>query len=261
MFAPSIPACLPPSSFSRHEPPWVSVGSMRSIPRRLSLLGGITWHSSIDYERALNEGVNEALGGNASADLLVRSYNFEQIADAQAAGDWEGLGATFAKDARALEAAGAEGILICANTMHLVADHVKAAVSIPLIHMLDATADAIEAAGLDTVALLGTGYTMRKPFYRDHMAGRGITTLVPDEPDLTAIHDLIYDELARGIIRDEGRDLALGVISRLLDRGAQGVIAGCTEIPLVVTEHDLDVPYFDTVKIHVAAALEFALGD
>lgn len=231
----------------------------RTVPRRLGLLGGITWHSSLDYERRLNDGVNDALGGSSSADLWVRSYDFQQIADAQAAGDWDDLAATFAADARALESAGAEAILICANTMHLVAPQVAAAVGIPLIHMLDATARAIQAAGVSTVALLGTGYTMRKPFYRDFMAERGIEVLVPDEPDLTSIHDLIYDELARGIVRDEGRDLVMGVVGRLLARGAQGVIAGCTEIPLVLTEHDLDVPYFDTVDLHVQAALDFAL--
>ena len=234
---------------------------MRNEPRKLGLLGGITWHSSIDYERALNEGVNEALGGSSSADLIVRSYDFQQIANAQAAGDWDGLAATFAKDARALEAAGAEAILICANTMHLVAPQVQRAINIPIIHMLDVTADAIQAAGLDSVALLGTGYTMRMPFYRDHMAIRGIEVIAPDEPDLTAVHDLIYEELARGVVRDEGRDLVLGVTERLLDRGAQGVIAGCTEIPLVVTQSDLEVPYFDTVQLHVAAALKFALDD
>jgi aspartate racemase len=234
---------------------------MRTKPRKLGLLGGITWHSSIDYERALNEGVNEQLGGSSSADLIVRSYDFQQIANAQAAGDWDGLADTFAKDARSLESAGAEAILICANTMHLVAPQVQAAIGIPLIHMLDVTADAMAAAGVTRAALLGTGYTMRMPFYREHMAARGIETIAPDEPDLTATHDLIYEELARGIIRDEGRDLVLGVTERLLDRGAQGVIAGCTEIPLVLTQNDLEVPYFDTVRLHVDAALKFALDD
>src|SRR4051812_27814000 len=126
---------------------------MRSIPRKLGLLGGITWHSSIDYERAINEGINEALGGSSSGDLIVRSYDFQQIANAQAAGDWDGLAATFAKDARALESAGAEAILICANTMHLVAPQVQAAIKIPLIHMLDVTADAMAAAGITRAAL------------------------------------------------------------------------------------------------------------
>jgi len=234
---------------------------MRTKPRKLGLLGGITWHSSIDYERALNEGVNEALGGSSSADLIVRSYDFQQIANAQAAGDWDRLGDTLAKDARALESAGAEAILICANTMHLVAPKVEAAVGVPLIHMLDVTADALVAAGVTRAALLGTGYTMRMPFYREHMAARGIEVIPPDEPDLTAVHDLVYEELARGIVRDEGRDLVLGITERLLERGAHGVIAGCTEIPMVLTANDLDVPYFDTVRLHVDAALAFALDD
>ncbi|MFV0287384.1 MAG: aspartate/glutamate racemase family protein [Demequina sp.] len=218
----------------------------RTAPRRLGLLGGITWHSSIEFERLLNEGVNARLGGSSAADLVVRSYNFQQIADAQAAGDWDGLGATFAADARALEAAGAEAILICANTMHKVAPAVAGAIGIPLVHMLDATADAIEAAGLDTVALLGTGYTMRDPFYRDHMAARGITTIVPAEPELTEVHDLIYGSLARGVVPDGARAWIRGVYDQLRDRGAQGVISGCTEIPMVLTAADVDEPYFDS---------------
>jgi aspartate racemase len=211
------------------------------------------------FERALNEGVNKALGGNSSGDLLVRSYNFQHIAEAQAAGDWDGLGATFAADARAMQQAGAEGILICANTMHKVAPAVEAAIDIPLIHMLDATADAILARGLDTVALLGTGYTMRDPFYRDHMAARGITTIAPEEPALTALHDLIYDQLAKGIIPPGARQQVLDTLQPLLDQGAQGMISGCTEIPMVATADDVDAPYFDSVELHVDAALAFAL--
>lgn len=208
----------------------------------------------------LNEGVNAALGGSSAADLLVRSYNFQQIADAQAAGDWDGLGATFAADARALQAAGAEAILICANTMHKVAPAVAQAIDVPLIHMLDATADAIEAAGLDTVALLGTGYTMRDPFYRDHMAARGITTVVPDEPVLGEVHELIYGSLARGVIPEGAPAWIRGVYDDLKDKGAQGVISGCTEIPMVLTAQDVDEPYFDSLGLHVQAALAFALG-
>jgi aspartate racemase len=234
---------------------------MRNTPRRLGLLGGITWHSSLDYERRLNEGVNAALGGSSSADLVLRSYNFQWIADLQAAGDWDGLASAFAADARALESSGAEAILICANTMHAVAPHVQAAISIPVIHMLDATADDILASGAQTVALLGTGYTMRMPFYREHMAARGITTVVPPEPELTELHDLIYTRLARGIIDDAGREQARGIAMRLIDGGAQGVIAGCTEIPLVMSQTDLPVPFYDSVEIHVRAALDFALAD
>ncbi|WP_062137501.1 aspartate/glutamate racemase family protein [Demequina aestuarii] len=234
---------------------------MRTAPRRLGLLGGITWHSSLEFERLLNEGVNDRLGGSSAADLLVRSYNFQQIADAQAAGDWDGLSARFAADAAALEAAGAEAVLICANTMHKVAPAVASAIEVPLIHMLDATADAIEAAGLDTVALLGTGYTMRDPFYRDHMAARGITTVVPEEPALGELHELIYASLARGIVPDGARAWATGVYDQLRERGAQGVISGCTEIPMVLTQDDVGEPYFDSMALHVEAALEFALRD
>ncbi|WP_084128625.1 aspartate/glutamate racemase family protein [Demequina sp. NBRC 110055] len=231
----------------------------RTAPRRLGLLGGITWHSSLEFERLLNEGVNARLGGSSAADLLVRSYNFQQIADAQAAGDWDGLGDLFARDARALQAAGAEAILICANTMHKVAPAVAAAIEVPLIHMLDATADAITDAGLDTVALLGTGYTMRDPFYRDHMAARGITTVVPEEPMLAEVHALIYDHLARGVVPDGAREWIHRVYEDLKQRGAQGVISGCTEIPMVMTADDVAEPYFDSMGLHVAAALEFAL--
>jgi aspartate racemase len=234
---------------------------MRTRPKRLGLLGGITWHSSLEMERAINEGVNAALGGSSSGDLLVRSYNFQLMADAQAAGDWEALGREFAADAVALQNAGAEAIMICANTMHKVAPAVEAAIDVPLIHMLDATADAILAAGLDTVALLGTGYTMRDPFYRDHMATRGITTIVPAEPELSAIHELIYGSLAKGIVPEGARDQVLTVLEPLLDQGAQGLISGCTEIPMVVTQADLEVPYFDSAGLFVDAALEFCLSD
>ena len=233
---------------------------MRTTPRRIGLLGGITWHSTLEYERLLHEGVAAVLPGQ-SADLVIRHYNFGEIAVAQAAGDWDGLGERFAKDAQWLVAGGAEAILICANTMHLVAPQVTAAVDVPVIHIVDETAKAIRAAGLDTVALLGTGFTMRMPFYRERMAEFGVTTMAPEEPDLTAVHHLVYDELANGIVTADGRALATRVTAGILERGAQGVIAGCTEIPMVMTAHDVDVPYFDALVEHVRAAVEFALAD
>lgn len=233
---------------------------MRTSPRKLGLLGGITWHSSLDYERLLHEGVAAALPGQ-SADLVIRHYNFGEIADAQAAGDWDGLAALFADDARRLVDGGAEAILICANTMHLVAPQVQAAVDVPVIHIVDVTAAAIRAAGLDTVALLGTGFTMRMPFYRERMAEHGVTTIAPEEPDLEAIHQLVYRDLANGIVTDEGRALAKRVTQSVLSRGAQGVIAGCTEIPMVLTAADVDVPYFDALTLHAEAAVTFALSD
>lgn len=234
---------------------------MRTAPRRLGLLGGITWHSSVEIERAINEGVNAALGGSSSGDLLVRSYNFQHIADSQSAGNWEGLGREFAADAVTLQNAGAQAIMICANTMHKVAPAVQAAIDIPLIHMLDATADAILELGLDTVALLGTGYTMRDPFYSDHMASRGITTIVPAEPDLAELHELIYGSLAKGVVPSGARERVLNIFEPLLEKGAQGMISGCTEIPMVVRQPDIEVPYFDSAGLFVDAALKFCLED
>ena len=233
---------------------------MITSPRRLGLLGGITWESSVLYERLLNEGTRERLGGSHSADLIVRSYDFQAIADATSAGDWDGLGDRFAADAAFLESAGAEAILLCANTMHKVADRVSGAISIPFLHIIDATADAILAAGVRTVALLGTAYTMRDPFYRDHLAARGISTLVPGEADLAAVHAVIYDELAKGVFLDESRATLQRIVEELATKGAEGVIAGCTEIPLLLRAEDVEVPYFDSLALHVEAALDFSLG-
>ncbi len=228
-------------------------------PRKLGLLGGMTWESSLVYERLLNEGTQERLGGSRSADLLVRSYDFQAIADAMTAGDWEGLGDRFAADAVLLEAAGAEAILLCANTMHKVASRVAEAVSVPFLHIIEVTADAILASGLTTVALLGTSYTMRDAFYRDHMTTRGVTALVPEEPDIATINEVIFGELAKGVFLDESRDAFRRIVDELEAKGAEGVIAGCTEIPLLLHAEDVDVPYFDSLSLHVEAALDFSL--
>jgi aspartate racemase len=232
---------------------------MDSSPRRLGLLGGMTWESSILYERLLNEGTRERLGGAHSADLVVRSYDFQELADASSAGDWRGLGDRFAEDAAHLESAGAEAILLCANTMHKVADRVADAVSVPFLHIIDATADAILSAGLATVALLGTAYTMRDPFYRDHLAERGIVALVPEDADIGAVHAIIFDELAKGVFLDGSRETLQRIVRDLAGQGAEGVIAGCTEIPLLLRAEDVEVPYFDTLALHVQAALDFSI--
>ncbi|WP_062300142.1 aspartate/glutamate racemase family protein [Demequina maris] len=233
---------------------------MRTAPRRIGLLGGITWHSTLAYESLLHEGVAAALPGR-TADLVIRHYEFGGVAAAQEAGDWDGLAAKFGRDARWLVDGGAEAILICANTMHVIADEVQEAAGVPVIHIVDETAAAIRAAGLDTVALLGTGFTMRMPFYRERLASRGVAAIVPDEPRLTELHDLIYGRLARGIVDDAGRALAREATDELVARGAQGVIAGCTEIPMVMTADDVDVPYFDALALHAEAAVRFALAD
>ena len=229
--------------------------------RRIGLLGGISWESSVEYERLINEAVRTRLGGVASADLIVRSYNFAEIEDLQVAGDWDRAGSVLAADALMLEQAGAEVIALCTNTMHKVAPAIEEAIDVPFVHIVDATADAIRAQGLDAVALLGTRYTMEDPFYRERLAGFGVSSIVPNEPDRTMVHDVIFDELVRGIITDESRDRYLRATDALIAQGARGVIAGCTEIELLVGANDLPVPYFPSTSLHVEAIVDASFAD
>lgn len=229
--------------------------------KRIGLLGGMSWESSVEYERVINTAVRERLGGGHSGDLLVRSYDFAAIEALQERGAWDELAELLANDARLLEAAGAQLLLICTNTMHLLAEQVGDAVDIPLLHIGDATADAVRAEGLDTVALLGTRYTMGMGFYRDRLTAAGISSLIPDEPDRSLVHDVIYAELVRGIVSPASRNEYLRIIGDLRERGAQGVVAGCTEIELLVRESDLECPLFPTARLHALAAVEAALAD
>jgi aspartate racemase len=229
--------------------------------RCIGLLGGMSWESSIHYERLINEAVRARLGGTHSADLIVRSYDFAEIEALQQAGAWEAAGALLAADARRLEAAGAQCIVLCTNTMHVVAPAIEAAIEVPFLHLADATAAAVVASGTETVVLLGTRYTMEQRFYRERLEAHGLRVLVPDEPDRTLVHDVIYDELVRGVVNPSSRSAYLRVIDRQLALGAQGVIAGCTEIELLVSAQDVDVPFFATTRLHAEAAVEFALAD
>jgi aspartate racemase len=229
--------------------------------KRIGVLGGMSWESSLEYERVMNVAVRERLGTNHSADLIVRSYDFTEIEALQESGGWGALAERLSADAQVLESCGAELLIIATNTMHVVAPQVQASIGIPLIHIADATAAAVRAARLDTVALLGTRYTMELPFYRERLADEGIKVLVPDEPDRSLIHDTIYRELVRGIVSPESRAQYLRVISSLRERGAQGVIAGCTEIELLVRESDLDCPLFPTARLHALAAVDASLAD
>jgi aspartate racemase len=229
--------------------------------KTLGLLGGMTWHSTVDYYRLINEGVQKRLGGSHSAHLLLLSIDFEPVEELQAKGDWAGMGRLMAGWAKRLEDAGAEGLVICTNTMHRLAGDVSAAIHIPLIHIADATAGAIKRAGLHTVGLLGTRYTMELDFYRGRLEKEhGLEVLIPEEPGRTLVHDVIYKELTYGTIREESRAAYVKVIEDLVRRGAQGVILGCTEIPLLVKEKDSPVPVFDTTALHAAAAVDFALS-
>lgn len=228
--------------------------------RTVGLLGGMSWESSIEYERLINEGVRRRLGGSHSADLVIRSYDFARIEALQAAGEWDAAGELLAADAAMLQRAGAELIVLCTNTMHLLADHIEAAITVPFLHLADATADAVRAAGVGRVALLGTRYTMEHDFYRGRLERHGLEVFVPDEPDRTTVHDVIYGELVLGIVSEGSRERYLEVIDRLVERGAEGVIAGCTEIELLVGRDDVTVPYFPTTAIHAAAVVEAALA-
>jgi len=228
--------------------------------RTIGLLGGMSWESSIEYERIINTEVRRARGGVHSASLLLRSYDFGEIERLQAAGDWDGAGALLAADARHLQDAGAELIVLCTNTMHRCAAAIEAAIEVPFLHLADATAEAVTAAGLTDVALLGTRYTMEADFYRARLERHGLSVIVPDEPDLTLVHDVIYDELVQGVVSSVSQAAYLDVIERLVDRGARGVIAGCTEIELLVGPDDVDVPYFPTTALHAQAAARWALA-
>lgn len=220
----------------------------------------MSWKSSIEYERIINTVVQAELGGTHSADLLIRSYDFAAIEALQAAGQWHESGDLLAKDAAALETAGAECIVLCTNTMHVVAEQIEAAIEIPFLHLVDPTAAAAREAGTSTVALLGTRYTMEQDFYRARLEASGFTALIPDEPDRTVVHDVIYDELVRGIVSPASKQAYLEIIGRLLERGATGVIAGCTEIELLVTAEDIDVPYFPTAQLHAEAAAAWSIA-
>ena len=221
----------------------------------------MSWESSIEYERTINELVRERVGGVASADLLIRSFNFADIEELQRAGRWDEAGSVLARAAANLVDGGADAIVLCTNTMHRLADAVQAAVAVPLIHIADATAAAVKAAGVGVVALLATRYTMEQDFYRGRLHDlHGLTVLVPDEPDRTVVHDIIYEELVRGIVSDESKSRYLEIIATLLARGAEGVIAGCTEIELLVGQDDLQVPYFPSAYLHAVAAVDFALA-
>jgi len=228
--------------------------------RVVGMLGGMSWESTAEYYRLANELVRERLGGLHSARLLLVSVDFAEVERLQVAGEWDRAGRLLAAEAARLEAAGAELLVLCTNTMHRVADQVQAAVGIPLLHLADATAAAVRAAGLSTVGLLGTAFTMEQEFYRDRLARHGLRVLVPDAADRAEVHRVIYDELCLGVVRAESRQVYRQVIGRLVDAGAQGVVLGCTEIELLVGAEDSPVPVFPTTRLHVEAAVDASLA-
>jgi len=229
-------------------------------PRVIGMLGGMSWESTMEYYRLANEAVRRRLGGLHSARLLLASLDFAEIEQLQATGQWGRAGQLLADEAVRLQTGGAELLVLCTNTMHKVAEQIEAAVSIPLLHIADITAAAVEAGGVRTVGLLATRFTMEEDFYRDRLAEHGLRVLVPEADDREAVHRIIYDELCLGVIREESRRRYQQVIGRLVAGGAQGVILGCTEIELLVGAEDSPVPVFPTTRLHVEAAVEESLA-
>jgi aspartate racemase len=229
--------------------------------KTIGLLGGMSWESSAQYYAILNREAMRRLGHPHSARSVMLSVDFGEVEQLQHAGEWDALGEMLAADARRVEAAGADCLLLCTNTMHLVADRIAAAVSIPMLHIADPTGAAIRAAGIGRVGLLATGFTMEKPFLRERLTcDFGIEVLVPEAEERAMVHRVIYDELVGGIVRSESKAAYLAAIERLRGRGAEGIILGCTEIMLLIGQDDVDLPVFDTTKLHAVAALDFALG-
>lgn len=228
--------------------------------RTIGLLGGMSWESTAHYYRVINEAVRERAGGLHSAEVVLHSVDFAPIAELQARDAWAETAVILGSAARGLASAGAEFLVIATNTMHIVADEIEAAAGIPLLHIADPTADAIRGSGVGTVGLLGTRFTMEKDFYLRRLEQRGIQAIVPDAADRDTVHRIIYEELVLGVVRDESREQYRGVMQRLVDRGAEGIIAGCTEITMLVGPADTSVPMFDTTELHALGAVERALG-
>lgn len=228
--------------------------------RTIGLLGGMSFESTLPYYRIVNEAVRQVLGGLHSAKLVLYSVDFHDVERLQSAGDWTAAGALLAEAARRVEAAGADFLVLCTNTMHKVAPAIERAVAIPLLHIADATAAAIGQKGLGTVALLGTRFTMEQAFYRDRLRMHGIETIVPDGAGREWMHRVIYEELCRGVVREDARLRLREVIAGLAARGAQGVVLGCTEIAMLLDAGDAKLPVFDTARLHAEAAAREALS-
>jgi len=229
--------------------------------KTIGLLGGMSWESTVPYYRLINEGVKQRLGGLHSARLILYSVDFAEVEHLQRTGDWVAAGALLAQAAQKLQGAGAEGLVLCTNTMHKVADAIESAVQIPLLHIADPTAAQVRQAGLGTVGLLGTRFTMEQPFYKDRLVQQhGLQVLVPSASDRDTVHRIIYEELCLGLVREVSRQAYQRVMADLVAQGAQAIILGCTEISLLVGPDDVPVPLFDTTAIHAGHSVDWALG-
>lgn len=233
---------------------------MTAVPGLVGLIGGMSWESSAAYYKLINLAVKQRLGGYHNARSLMFTVDFDEIEGLQARGEWQAAGEILADAACRLERAGAGLILLCTNTMHVVADQIQSAIAVPFLHIVDPTAAALERAGIERVGLLGTRYTMEMDFYRRRLeTEHGLTVLVPEATDRSRVHSIIFDELVHGEIWEGSRAAYLDVIARLGERGAQGVIFGCTEIGLLLSADQVSMPVFDTTRLHALAAVDWAL--
>lgn len=229
--------------------------------KTIGLLGGMSWESTVTYYQILNRTVRERLGGLHSAKILLYSVDFHEIEQHQAHGEWEQSAVLLADAAKNLEKAGADWMLLCTNTMHKVAPQIQSTIGIPLLHIADATAQELLANSIDKVALLGTKYTMQQNFYKEKLIAAGIDVLLPDERDIGLVNTVIFDELCLGIVTERSKREYLRIIEALAGQGAQGVILGCTEIGMLITQADTALPVFDTTLIHARKAALLAIGE
>ena len=229
--------------------------------KTIGLIGGITWYSTLEYYRILNEAVNKRLGGAHSAKIILNSVDFAEIKTLTEKQDWDAIAVVMGNAAKVIETAGASCLVMGANTMHNIAEKVQAAINIPLVHIADAVANAIQEKHLTKIALLGTKYTMQMDFYKNRLSAHGIETIIPSLADIEFINNTIYTEFSKGIFLPETKERYLSIIDSLVKQGAEGAIFGCTEIPILIKQSDCSVPVFDTTYIHAMAAVDLALGD
>ena len=227
--------------------------------KTIGLIGGMSWESTVTYYKIINETVKEKLGGLHSAKCILYSVDFQEIEECQANGNWEKSGEILGEAAYNLEKAGADFIVICTNTMHKVINQIKEKISIPILHIAEMTAEKILEKGLKNIALLGTKYTMEQDFYKSKLIEKGINVIIPDKNDIEIINKVIYDELCLGIINSNSKKKFLEIVDKLRNKGAEGIILGCTEIGLLIKNEDTDVPLFDTAIIHAEQAAMYSI--
>lgn len=228
--------------------------------KTLGLIGGTSWVSTMDYYKLINEGINEKLGGSEFARCIIYSLNYGDIIRNNKKDDWDANLKLIAEGAKVLEGGGTKGIILCANTMHLIADRLQPLINIPIIHIATATAAEIKKKNISKVALLGTKFTMERDFYKTKLSEQGIEAIIPNDDEREFIHYTIFEELGKNILKEESKQRYISIIKKMVDQGAEGIILGCTEIPLLIKQEDIAVPVFDTTLIHSTAAVEFALS-